>query len=169
MSKQILLAAVLFAAVYPARADVSRVTTEPSTGSTPTLAAASYVPAQKNVRTTISLVLNTVEAQSEPKRVAVTAYSSTPDQTDDTPFEMANGARVHDGAIAANFLPFGTKVMFPELFGKKIFTVEDRMAPRNGDKMDVWMSTREAAIRFGVRYADYVIVGGANPSLALNK
>ncbi len=59
--------------------------------------------------------------------VTTTAYSSTPDQTDDDPFTMANGHRVHDGAIAANFLPFGTRVMIPELYGDKVFTVEDRM------------------------------------------
>ena len=48
---------------------------------------------------------------TKPKRViyvTVTSYSSTPDQTDDSPFVTANGTWVHDGTLAANFLPFGT-------------------------------------------------------------
>ncbi|MCR4323304.1 MAG: 3D domain-containing protein [Candidatus Azambacteria bacterium] len=83
--------------------------------------------------------------------VTMTAYSSTPDQTDDSPFTMANGKRVHDGAVAANFLPFGTKVMFPELYGDKVFTVEDRMHKRFSNRMDIWMETRGEAIKFGIR------------------
>ncbi|MBI2674482.1 MAG: 3D domain-containing protein, partial [Candidatus Yanofskybacteria bacterium] len=59
--------------------------------------------------------------------VMASAYSSTPDQTDDTPFITAWGTQVRDGIIAANFLPFGTLVKMPDLYGDKIFTVEDRM------------------------------------------
>lgn len=84
-------------------------------------------------------------------RVTMTAYSSTPDQTDDTPFHTANGTSVHDGIVAANFLPFQTKVRFPELFGKKVFTVEDRMNRRFSQRMDIWMESRAAAMRFGLK------------------
>ncbi|MEK7493980.1 MAG: hypothetical protein AAB630_02360 [Patescibacteria group bacterium] len=83
--------------------------------------------------------------------ITMTAYSSTPDQTDDSPFIMANGKRVYDGAVAANFLPFGTKVRFPELYGDKVFTVEDRMHRRFDNRMDIWMETRGEAITFGIR------------------
>lgn len=89
-----------------------------------------------------------------PKRiiyVVVTAYSSTPDQTDDTPFYTANGTHVRDGIIAANFLKFGTRVKFPDYFGDKIFDVQDRMNARFPDRVDIWMNSREAAINFGVR------------------
>jgi len=95
-----------------------------------------------------------VVARVEPKEVRTvkaTAYSSTPDQTDDSPFTMANGKRVHDGAVAANFLPFGTKVRFPELYGDKEFVVEDRMHRRFSDRVDIWMETRSEAIRFGIQ------------------
>lgn len=91
--------------------------------------------------------------------VVVTAYSSTPDQTDSTPNIMANGKHVYDGAIAANFLPFGTKVKFPKLFGDKIFIVEDRMHERFSDRADIWMETRQAAINFGLRRVVIEIVG----------
>lgn len=83
--------------------------------------------------------------------VVVTAYSSTPDQTDSSPFITASGAFVHDGTLAANFLPFGTKVRLPDYSGDKVYTVEDRMNQRYWHRADIWMETREAAKQFGVR------------------
>ncbi|MCR4322965.1 MAG: 3D domain-containing protein [Candidatus Azambacteria bacterium] len=83
--------------------------------------------------------------------VTVTAYSSTHDQTDDSPFTMASGKRVYDGAIAANFLPFGTEVMLPELYDDKVFIVEDRMHRRFSNRVDIWMETREEALEFGIK------------------
>lgn len=83
--------------------------------------------------------------------VTVTAYSSTPDQADSSPFIMASGKHVYAGAIAANFLPIGTRVMLPETHGEKIFVVEDRMHRRFSDRIDIWMETREEAIQFGIK------------------
>lgn len=85
-------------------------------------------------------------------RVLVTAYSSTPDQTDDTPFTTANGTTVHAGVLAANWLPFGTRVRIPSHFGDQLFVVEDRMNERFAKRADIWMPSREAAIVWGVRY-----------------
>ena len=89
-------------------------------------------------------------------RSVITAYTSTPDQTDDSPFISANGAHVYDGMIAANWLPFGTKIKIPSLYGDKIFTVEDRMNERYGfGRMDIWLDTpRSEAIQFGVKVVD---------------
>lgn len=89
--------------------------------------------------------------KSNLKQVIVTAYSSTPDQTDRSPFITANGTYVYDGVMACNFLPFGTKVKLPEIYGDKIFTVEDRMAKKNSHKMDVWMPSYATAMQFGVK------------------
>lgn len=89
--------------------------------------------------------------RSNLNRVIVTAYSSTPGQTDRSPFVTANGTYVYDGVLACNFLPFGTKVKLPEIYGDKIFTVEDRMAKKNSHKMDVWMPSYAAAMQFGVK------------------
>jgi 3D (Asp-Asp-Asp) domain-containing protein len=83
--------------------------------------------------------------------VPVTAYSSTVDQCDDDPFITANGDWVYDGGIAANFLPFGTKVRIPELYGDKVFTVNDRMNKRYYYRADIWMTTRQEAIDFGIK------------------
>ena len=83
--------------------------------------------------------------------VPVTAYSSTPDQTDATPFITASGSQVRDGIVACNFLRFGTRIRFPQLYGDKIFVVEDRMAAKNSHKMDIWFASREQAKQFGIK------------------
>ena len=57
---------------------------------------------------------------------SVSGYNATVEQCDDTPFTMASGKRVYDGAIANNCLPFGTKVKIKN----KWYTVEDRMNKR---------------------------------------
>lgn len=92
----------------------------------------------------------------------ITAYNSDPRQTDSTPCITANGFNVcqHgiEDTIAANFLPFGTKVRIPELFGDRIFVVRDRMHPKNGQKVDIWMKNYSDAIKFGSRVAKIEIV-----------
>ncbi len=90
------------------------------------------------------------------KIVIVTAYSSTVDQTDSTPFITASGIVVHDGVVAANFLKFGTKVRFPSLYGEKVFVVADRM--KSNHKVDIWFPTREEAKAFGVKRVEMEIL-----------
>lgn len=84
-------------------------------------------------------------------RLPVTAYSSTPDQTDDTPFMTASGTHVRWGVVAANFLPIGTHVRLPDHYGDQVFVVEDRMNARYDKRLDIWMETREAARQWGLR------------------
>ncbi len=111
-------------------------------------------------------IANVAEAASAPKaeetvktrKMWVTAYSSTPDQTDDTPFTTALGTDVRDGIVATNMLPFHTKVMIPRLFGNKVFTVEDRMHPRKKNFIDVWVPTREEAMDIGINQLDVVVL-----------
>lgn len=91
------------------------------------------------------------------RRVLVTAYSSTLDQTDASPFITARGTLVRDGIIAANFLPFGTKVRLPKIWPHKIFTVEDRMHARFSDRVDIWFATREEALAFGLKITELEI------------
>ena len=79
----------------------------------------------------------------------VTAYSSSVNETDDTPFITASGEYVRDGIVAANFLPFGTRIRIPEVFGNKIFIVKDRMAAKHAEKVDIWFATKELAKSFG--------------------
>ena len=88
----------------------------------------------------------------------VTGYSSSVDETDDTPFITASGEKVRDGIIAANFLPFGTKVRIPDIFGNKIFVVKDRMASKHADKVDIWFATKELAKSFGRKKLEVEII-----------
>lgn len=90
--------------------------------------------------------------------VELTAYSSTKDQTDNTPFISASGKKVYDGIVAANFLPFGTKIKIPALFGEKIFTVDDRMNQRYKNRVDIWFANKTLAINFGLQKATIEIV-----------
>lgn len=90
--------------------------------------------------------------------VPSTAYSSTKDQTDDTPFITAMGTHVRDGVVAANFLPFGTLIKIPDYFGDKVFVVEDRMNKRYDYRIDLWFSTRAEAKEWGVRKIKIEIV-----------
>ena len=91
------------------------------------------------------------------KHIVITAYNSDAGQTDDSPCITANNFNVCDygveDTIAANFLPFGSKVKIPELFGDKIFVVRDRMNKRFSNRVDVWMLERPDAIKFGVKVA----------------
>ena len=91
-------------------------------------------------------------------RILATGYSSTPDQTDSTPFITASGTHVHDGTIAVNFLSFGTKVRFPEYSGSMVYTVEDRHHPRLSDRADIWFPSRAAALTFGARVLQMEVV-----------
>ncbi len=90
-------------------------------------------------------------------KIPMSAYNSEPAQTDGDPCTTASGYNVckanEENVIAANFLPLGTKVRIPELFGDRVFTVEDRMNKRYYLKADIWMKNRTDAIKFGVKYS----------------
>jgi len=85
-------------------------------------------------------------------KVIVTAYSSSPWETDGDPYITAAGTWVRDGIIANNYLPFGTKVRIPELYGDKIFVVEDRMSWKKGNyHIDIWFPSYWEAKSFGAK------------------
>lgn len=90
--------------------------------------------------------------------VTISGYSSREEETDSTPFITASGSQVREGVAAANWLPLGTQFRIPELFGDIVFTVEDRMHKRFSDRVDIWFSTTEEAIRFGVQKARIEVI-----------
>jgi len=116
----------------------------------------------------ITVQKNTLSAVSdhfspEPKvikkmKVVVTGYSSTEDQTDSNPFLTANGTVVQEGVVATNVLPFGTKIKLPELYGDKIFVVEDRMSWKKKYHIDIWFPSREMALEFGAKLTEALIL-----------
>jgi len=87
--------------------------------------------------------------------VTATAYNSLPGQTDDTPCLTANQydlcANNREDVIACNFLPFGTRVMFPDLEPNKIYTVQDRMHQRYPFRIDFWLKEKSDAKKFGLK------------------
>ena len=87
-------------------------------------------------------------------RAIVTGYSSTLEETDDTPTITANGERVREGIIACNWLRFGTMV---EINGK-YYEVTDRMNPKYNDRVDIWFPTKEQAKSFGKKFLTIKIV-----------
>ncbi len=168
MSKPLILLALVAVSVYPAPAGITNADFEPGAAvnapaaqaeGAGTKAAQSATQAAENAP---EAEPNSVPKEEPPERPArktegakkvwITAYSSSPDETDDTPLITASGKVVHDGVVAANFLPFGTKVKIPELFGEKIFTVYDRMHKRKTNVVDVWMVSKYQAIQFGAAY-----------------
>jgi 3D (Asp-Asp-Asp) domain-containing protein len=95
---------------------------------------------------------NNPEKESIKILAIVTAYSSTPWETDGDPHITASGKIVRDGVIANNLLPFGTKIKIPEIFGDKIFVVEDRMSFEKGNyQFDVWFEDYFEALNFGAQ------------------
>jgi len=82
-----------------------------------------------------------------------TAYTSSVAETDSTPCITADGYNVcqanEENIIATNFLPFGTKVKIPDLYGDREFIVHDRMNRRYSNRVDIWMKDRSDAIQFG--------------------
>lgn len=91
--------------------------------------------------------------------VSASAYSSTPDQTDDSPFITASGTHVRRGVVAANFLPIGAAIRIPSIYGDEIFIVEDRMNSRYKEGyLDIWMETREEAKQFGRRNIEIEVI-----------
>lgn len=95
-----------------------------------------------------------VSTDTEPLRtyykIPATAYSSEVGQTDSTPFITASGTTVRRGVIAANFLPIGTRVRLPDLYGDEVFVVEDRMNARYNQRIDIWMEETADARNFGI-------------------
>lgn len=94
----------------------------------------------------------TYEQAKRTINIVVTSYNSVPEQTDSTPFITAFGTQVRDGIVATNYLPKGTKVRFPDLYGDKVFVVEDRMNIRYHKRMDIWSPDQEFSRQFGARY-----------------
>ncbi len=91
--------------------------------------------------------------------VTATAYTSTRDQTDSTPFITASMARVRPGIIAMSrdllkrYTPgapfdFGDQV---EIIGLGVFQVEDTMNRRYSKRIDIWLPDRQDAYAWGVQ------------------
>lgn len=105
-----------------------------------------------------SVLRDSTDKPEKVVKILATAYSSSVDETDDTPFITASGSHVRNGVIAANFLPFGTNVRLPAVFGDKVFTVEDRLKDSYNDRVDIWFLSKGEALKFGVQVTEMEIL-----------
>ncbi len=108
------------------------------------------------IQSTVPRSTKTDVVTKSERYVIATAYSSTPDQTDDTPCHTADQYDLCqnnlENVIANNGLPFGTLVRFPDQYGDQLFVVHDRMNARYGpERIDLWMRDRKRAQQFGVK------------------
>ncbi len=94
-----------------------------------------------------------------PLEVVVTGYSSTVDQTDETPFLTASMTQVRPGVIALSrdliqrYNPnapfrYGDRIHV-EGFGE--FVVEDTMNRRYKKRADIWFATTDEAMHWGAK------------------
>ncbi|MEK9157195.1 MAG: hypothetical protein AAB448_03665 [Patescibacteria group bacterium] len=111
------------------------------------------IEAMQNVNTETGMLTHAdlVETPDLVVKVSMTAYNSLPEQTDSTPFETAMGSTTRHGVVATNFVPLGTYIKIPELYGDEIFIVEDRMNARYTNRVDIWMEHYSDALQFGVK------------------
>ena len=91
-------------------------------------------------------------------QLAISAYTSRVRETDSTPFITASGSRVRWGIVASNKFPMGTRLRLPDLFGSEVFVVEDCMASRYKDRVDIWMPNLIPAQKFGIKDARVEVV-----------
>lgn len=115
-------------------------------------------------------------------RLEATAYTSSPRETDATPFVTATGLRTQLGVLAVSrdllkLLPYGTQVrlrdlgsvygrgvgQFNYLFQGRIFVVADTMNPRIRNRVDIWLPDQATALRFGRRFVALEVVGPPRP------
>lgn len=63
---------------------------------------------------------------------------------------MANGQYVHEGSVAMNDRPLGSRItVSPPFYGRRLFVVRDRIG--YGSQLDFWTGSCTAALRWGRR------------------
>jgi len=129
-------------------------------------------PLGSEILANLSSVLSTTDLYQKPVEkmtVTATAYNSHEDQTDSTPCVAARGYDLcsanQENVVAANFLPIGTKILVPELYGDQIFTVVDRMNSRysrfcfgTSCRIDFWKRSYSDARSFGKQVVEIQII-----------
>ena len=108
------------------------------------------------------ICFNLVQAQQ--LTVVMTAYSSSVDQTDSTPFITSTNQKVRPGIVAASRdllasgLPYGTKLRVVEVKDTSrcggwnpdmTLEVQDTMHQRKRNQLDIWMTSTSLARKWG--------------------
>ena len=114
------------------------------------------------IATPVIAATPTAQKNNDPEPIKITviatAYSPRVQETDSTPYITASGKHVSEKFIAANFLPFGTKVRI----GKDEYFVYDRMNKRFTNKpekhIDIFKHSTDEALRWGRRTIEMEIL-----------
>lgn len=110
-----------------------------------------------NMESTITYTRAEEPSPAEIVLAEVSAYTSSPEETDEDPFTTANGDRVGPGTIACpSRFPFGTKL----LIEKREYTCNDRMNARyrETNHFDIWFETKAQAIEFGRKKLEVAVI-----------
>ena len=85
--------------------------------------------------------------------MTVTAYTSCPNETDDTPFLTATMDSVRVGVVAGDpeIFKFGTKFIIPGYNKGRACVMLDSGSKIKGYSLDVWMKSKEEARKWGRR------------------
>lgn len=75
--------------------------------------------------------------------VRVTYFTACKEECGNDRGQTASGVMVHDGVIACNFLPKNTKVRIPSLYGRKVFTVYDKLAEGLINNIDIYVKHKK--------------------------
>ena len=101
----------------------------------------------------LALTSKPVEPEPPPALIEVvmaeiTAYTSSPDETDDTPTLNASGTMPSYGSLACpRRYELGTAFVIE---GKR-YVCDDRMNIRYTNRFDIWMPSKAHAIEFGIQ------------------
>lgn len=108
------------------------------------------------------ILLNVEYEKIKLKSIRITAFNNISNQTDETPNIMASNRLVYEGAVAISRdiknsykLKFGDLIYIKKLH--KYFVIEDLMNKKYKNSVDVFMFSKEEALKFGVKKSDIVI------------
>jgi 3D (Asp-Asp-Asp) domain-containing protein len=96
------------------------------------------------------------------KDVFVSAYTSTPEETDSAPWTTANNEHVVPGGAAFSRdipIPFGKRVILAGEGMQGIVYKNDVMNKRLSDSVDIWCPEKQAAKAFGRQNATAIWLG----------
>ncbi|WP_459998572.1 3D domain-containing protein [Paradesulfitobacterium aromaticivorans] len=108
-------------------------------------------------RESVQISRGETEPKIEKRIMTITAYTKNDPGMDGRGITK-NGELVKEGrTIAADeSIPFGTEIYIPAL--GKTYTVTDRGGDIKGNRLDLFMESREAAFEFGAQELDVLII-----------
>ncbi len=114
------------------------------------------------LRRLVDIKQHLIESLQKGHVLTITAYNAEYAQTDDTPFITASNSRVRPGIVAVSQdlfrkgWVFGRKVY---IVGQGVYTIEDLLAKRKKNQLDIFMNSKENALRFGRKRLRVFLLG----------